>query len=76
MAGDVFTVVYIAGVAADVVDIAMLAIVASGIESFEAPASFNELFSYEEGRLVVNTIAGCEVSSIMGIGDAELECVA
>lgn len=71
-----FTVVYIAGVAADVVDIAMLAIVASGIESFEAPASFNELFSYEEGRLVVNAIAGCEVSSIMGIGDAELECVA
>lgn len=48
------------------------AIVANGIESFEAPASL-DAFSYDEAGM---TSADCEVSSFGGIGDAELECVA
>jgi len=47
------------------------AIVAKGIESLETPASL-EIFSYDEEAVLVS-IADCELSSFVGIGEAEFE---
>lgn len=50
----------------------MATIVARGIESLEAPASL-EVLSYDDDMFVGTMSPDCELSSFMGIGEAELE---